>query len=451
MREHRQTLTETTLVAILGGGLGALIAAYGGDLLAIYGPDDVRLLADAGLNLPVFMFAMAASLVTGILCGTVPAWQCYRGTDPAMGIQEGARAAFGGRRAVRFREVLVGVEMALGTALLASAGLLLHSFIKVMGTDRGYQVERVLAVELSPSGQRYSKAGNRVAFYRELVEKVRNLQGILAVGAISDLPATAVSSDSNSRTIFYAADTNFQSLVLTRPVAVIRSITPYFSASGSIVRAGRFFTGQEQVPVALVSESLGNRLWPAENPAALVGHTFRQGDVTGPLITIVGVVEDARPGAVDRELPPIIYRPHQQFASGSMSLVVRTAQEPNALVPAIGSLPDAGHRTSDRARRDKRRRHAVGVFKRYAAGARRAPRRIRRGYRDCLGAAQPSLRNSCNRSRLAWQRCAGSADHFRLRVLSSCTTCGTAGPNDRTSPRVTLIEIELPRQQPRSQ
>src|SRR5260370_4390999 len=180
------------------------------------------------------MFAMAASLVTGIVCGAVPAWQAYQGKDAAEGIQEGARSAFGGGRAVRFRQVLVGVEMALGTALLASAGLLLHSFIKVMRADRGYQVERVLAVELSPSGRRYSTAENRVAFYRELVEKVRTLPGILAVGAISDLPATAGSSDRNSRTIFYAADTNFQSLVLARPVAVIRSITPgYFAASVS--------------------------------------------------------------------------------------------------------------------------------------------------------------------------------------------------------------------------
>jgi len=170
-----QTLTETTLVAILGGGLGALIAAFGKDLLAAYGPDDVRLLAGAGLNLPMFVFAMAASLVTGILCGAVPGWQAYQGKDAAVGIQQGSRSAFGGGRAVRFRQVLVGVEMALGTALLASSGLLLHSFVKVMRADRGYQVERVLAVELSPSGRRYGSAENRVALYRELVEKVRTI------------------------------------------------------------------------------------------------------------------------------------------------------------------------------------------------------------------------------------------------------------------------------------
>ncbi len=329
-RISSQTLTETTLVAILGGALGALIAAYGGSLLAAYGPDDVRLLAGPGLNLPMFLFAMATSLVTGILCGVIPAWQAYYQQDA------GVRPALGGARAFRFRQILVGMEMALGTALLASAGLLLHSFVKVMRADRGYQVERVLAVELSPSGQRYASAGSRVAFYRELVEKVRTLPGIIAAGAISDLPANPGSTDRNSRTIFYETDTNFRSQVLARPVAVIRGTTPgYFAASGSTLRAGRFLTSQEEVPVALISDSLRTRLWPNESPAAVVGHTFRQGDVTGPLITIVGVLEDVRPAAVDRELPPIIYRPHQQSASGSMSLVVKTAQDTVALAPAI--------------------------------------------------------------------------------------------------------------------
>ncbi len=328
------TLTETILLSILGGTLGAIIAGYGVGLLAAYGPDDVRLLADTRLNLPVFLFAIAASLFTGILCGVFPAWQAYR-KDAAVGLQEGARTAFGGNRAVRFRQFLVGVEMALGTALLASAGLLLHSFVKVMQADRGYQVEHVLAVDLSPFGPHYATPENRVAFYHELTASVRTLPGVLAAGAISDLPATS-GSFGNSRTIFYAMDTNFQSLVLARPVAAIQSTTTgYFAASGTALRAGRFFTEQEQVPVALISESLANRLWPQETPAVVLGRTLRQGDVTGPLITVVGVVEDVRPGAVDRELPPIIYRPHQQWASGLMSLVVRTAQEPAALAPAV--------------------------------------------------------------------------------------------------------------------
>jgi predicted permease len=329
-----QTLTETTLLAVLGGAMGAVLARYGTGLLASYGPDDVRLLADTRLNLPMLLFAMTAGLITGILCGVIPAWQPYR-KDAAAGRQEGARTSFGGSRAARSRQILVGVEMALGTALLASAGLLLHSFIKVMRADRGYQVERVLAVDLSLFGQRYSKGQDRAAFYREVVGNVRALPGVLAAGAISDLPAVSGSFGA-SRTIFHATDANFQSQVLARPVAMIRGVTAgYFSASGSLLRAGRFFSDEEKVPVALISESLANRLWPRESPAAVVGRTLRQGDVTEPLTIVAGVVEDARPGALDREPPPVIYRPHQQWSSGPMTLVVRTSQAPAALAPAI--------------------------------------------------------------------------------------------------------------------
>ena len=328
-----QTLAETTLLAILGGGLGAAIAQYGAGVLAAYGPEDVRLLAETGVNVSALLFAIAASLMTGILCGVYPAWQAYR-KDPGTVLQEGARRASGGG-AARSRQVLVGIEMALSTALLASAGLLLHSFVKVMRADRGYQIERVLAVDLSLFGRRYSTDESRVAYYRDLAANVRALPGVLAAGAIDNLPPAAGASGS-SQTIFHATDTNFDSVVLARPVAMVRSVTAgYFAASGTTLRAGRFFADHEPVPVALISESLANRLWPQEQPAAVVGRTLRQGNVTGPLILVAGVVEDVRPGAVDREFPPFIYRPQRQWASGPATLVVRTAQDSTVLAAAV--------------------------------------------------------------------------------------------------------------------
>jgi putative ABC transport system permease protein len=334
-----QTLTETTLIAVLGGGVAAILAKYGAGVLAFYGPADVRVLAelaDTRLNVPLLSFAMTASLMTGIVCGIVPAWQAYR-KDPAAALQQATRTSVGGSRAARSRQILVGVQMALGTMLLASAGLLLHSFVMVMRADRGYQIERVLAVDVSLFGERYSTGQRRARFYRELVSNVQALPGVLAVGAISDLPAVAGYSDNAaSRTIFHATDTDFRSLVLSRPVAMIRSVTPgYFAASGTSLRAGRFFSDEEPTPVALISESLSTHLWPADAPAGVVGRTLRQGDVTGPLITVAGVVEDARPGAVDREPPLTLYRPYQQWASGPMTVVARTAQEPASLAPTV--------------------------------------------------------------------------------------------------------------------
>jgi putative ABC transport system permease protein len=119
---------------------------------------------------------------------------------------------------------------------------------------------------------------------------------------------------------------------------MIRSVTTgYFAASGSALRAGRFLSDEDHDPVAVISDSLARRLWPAEDPSSVVGRSLRQGDVTGPLVAVVGVVQDARPGALDREPTPALYRPYAQWASGPMTLVVRTAQDPSALAPAVRS------------------------------------------------------------------------------------------------------------------
>jgi hypothetical protein len=171
--------------------------------------------------------------------------------------------------------------------------------------------------------------------------------------AINNLPAVSA-SDGASRTIFHHTDTDFQSFVLARPVAMLRSVTPgYFAAAGTPLRTGRLFTDGEPRLVAVVSEGLAHSLWPGEGAAAAVGRRVRQGGISGPLIEVVGVVADAHPGGLDREPPPAIYRPYGQWASGPMTLVVQTAQEPGALAPAVraelrqmdGNLPIASMRT----------------------------------------------------------------------------------------------------------
>ncbi len=326
-----QTLTETLLIALASGSLGALIARLGGVVLAAYGPEDVRRLADGSLQVQVFAFATAVSVVTGVLCGILPAWQAER-RDAATDLREAARTSFGGGRAARARQVLVGIEMALGTALLASSALLLHSFVNVLGVDRGYAIERVLAVDLSLFGERYASAAGRVGFYRDLVTRVRAVPDALAAGAISDLPAVAGSIGA-SRTVLYESDTAVFRALAERPVAMIRSVTPgYFAASGTALKAGRLFGYDERGLVAVVSESLAHRLWARDPLTAIVGRRVRH-DAQQPPITVVGIVEDTRSGSVDRELPPVMYRPHGQWASGPMTLVVKTAHDP-ALVAA---------------------------------------------------------------------------------------------------------------------
>jgi putative ABC transport system permease protein len=153
---------------------------------------------------------------------------------------------------------------------------------------------------------------------------------------VNNVPALG---ESGTQVIFLSTDTDSPGLALQRPVAGLRNAMPgYFTASGTVLSAGRAFTEQDVTPVAVIGESLGRRLWPGETPASLVGRTIRQGAVSAPDITVVGVAQDVRPGALDRELPPQLYRPHHQAPSGRMTVVVRTAQDPSALGASLRDL-----------------------------------------------------------------------------------------------------------------
>jgi predicted permease len=191
-----------------------------------------------------------------------------------------------------------------------------------------------MAVDLSLSGERYAKADARVAFYRDLAEHVRTVPGVVAAGAVSDLPAVAGFTGA-SRAVLYESDTSLQRVLLARPVAMIRSVTSgYFATSGTTLRAGRFLADEEPNLAIVISESLARWLWPDDPLAAVVGRRIRH-DSRQPLMTIVGIVENARTGSLDREAPPVIYRPHGQWASGPMTLVVKTAQDPAALAASV--------------------------------------------------------------------------------------------------------------------
>ncbi len=329
-----QMLTESSCLAVIGGALGVAVAYLGVDALLAQSPPEIRALADARPTLPVLAASILASVATGLACGVLPAWQAYR-KDASAVLQEGARGTVGGGAAT-MRQTLVSVELALTTALLASAALFLHSFVNVTRADRGYQVEHVLALELAPGGPRYATGPQRTAFYQRLLTEVQALPGVLAAGAVNSVPALG---ESGTQVVFFSTDTASPGLALQRPVAGLRSVTPgYFIASGTPLRAGRAFTEQDVAPVAVIGESLGRRLWPRDTPANLVGRTIRQGAISAPDITVVGVAQDVRPGALDRELPPQLYRPHHQAPSGRMSVIVRTAQDPSALSPLLRDL-----------------------------------------------------------------------------------------------------------------
>ena len=325
-----QLLTESISLALAGAIAGTAAAYVTTGVLAGYEPAAEQLVRASRLDLPALLFATSLALLTGFLCAVIPAWRASR-RDVCASLREGSRTV--GRMPAKLRTALVALEIALGTALLTSSGLLLHSFVRLAEVDRGYDVDHSLAVDLSLPEQQYATPGQKVMFYRSLAESIGSIHGVEAVGVISDLPAMGVAA---TRTIFYRNDADFRSVVMRRPVAGVRSVSPgYFRASQATLKAGSVFTELDTTPVAVISESLARGLWPGEPLPGIVGRSIREGDVAGELVTITGVVADAQLAGADRELAPQLYRPNQQRAAGKMSVVVRVAGRPEAVVPSV--------------------------------------------------------------------------------------------------------------------
>lgn len=326
-----QMMTETFMLAMAGGIVGAAVAAYGTHVLAASGPHDLRALSTTTIDVPFLLCALFVTMLTGLICGVVPVFQVNRHAQ-AHALKDDARTI---TLVGRVRQALVSVEMALATVLLASGSLLLHSFVNVMSSDRGYDVDNVLTADLSLFGDRYQSAQARGAFYDDLVARIRTLPGVSAAGAINNLPAVS-STDGPSQPVLLPEDTDFQSVVLLRPVAMIRAVTPgYFVASGTAIRAGRSFTDNESQLVGIISETLAEKLWPGASPADVIGRRVRSGNLQRPPIEVIGVAADAQPGGMDRDPAAAIYRPYPQWASGPMTLVVRTTQDPAQLASAV--------------------------------------------------------------------------------------------------------------------
>jgi len=324
----RQLLTECLAISALGGLVGLAVAEGASRLLMALAPAELAGLAEFGLSLPVLLFTALASLATGAAFGLMPAFQTAR-RDLHEHLKDGTRGATSGRRSGRLRRALVATEVALCTGLLAVAGLLLHSFVKVMQVDKGFTAERIISADFATPEPGYQDQ-RRIAFYRDLVDGVRALPGVAAAGAISALPLRA---ESNTRMIYLESDAKER---LDRPVAAFRVATPgYFATMRIPLVAGRDFAEREAEQAAIVGASLVRRLWPGRTPASVVGLRIKPGGPQEKPDTIVGVVRDVRTNGLEGDALPAVYRPHSQVAFDTMTLVVRTAGEPETMAAAV--------------------------------------------------------------------------------------------------------------------
>jgi putative ABC transport system permease protein len=317
-RLSRQVLTESVLLALLGGALGLLLALWGIDLLLGLAPGSIPRAREIGINSQVLGFTLLVSFLTGIVFGLAPAWQSLRG-DLSAALKGAGKSSSGSFQHSRLRSALVVVEVALAIVLLVGAGLLMRSFVRLTEVDPGFSAGNVLLLEVPLSTTRYSEDHQVLRFYDEMFRRVRSLPGVEAAGTTHSLPL----GGSDSTRPFIIADAPLPDPG-TEPSANYSVISPdYFRTMGIPVVRGREFleTDNAGAPgVVLINQSLARRYWKDEDP---VGKRLRQGAVSNesPWLTIVGVVGDVRHGGLDREPRPEMYFSYAQAAMQQSSSI----------------------------------------------------------------------------------------------------------------------------------
>jgi len=334
----RQMLAESLLMAILGGGLGALLASAGVRALVAFLPAGFPRLAAIHVNGLVFGFTALITLATGLFFGLVPALQSSR-TDLQQGLREGGRGATGTGRQTRLRSALVVGEVSLACVLLAGAGVMLRSFLNLLHTDAGFQPLHVLTARVSLPDTTYKTKDAIARFYKTLLDGLSTLPGVQAAGAGTDLPWTGYDDNLGGFTIEGKQEPPNESFH-----ARYHAATPdYFRAIGIPLVRGRYFTDRDikGAPRALiVNQAMARRYWPNEDPVGWRIDFFDDKPKDSDWYTIVGVVGDVKDKPQNSAAEPAFWWPipQQPWGFGDMSVVLRSASDP---VRLTGHLREA--------------------------------------------------------------------------------------------------------------
>ncbi len=320
----RQTLTESLLLALIGGALGIALAWWGVDLLVRAAPADLPLLTAVRLDGRVLSFALFISLSTGLIFGILPALRSA-GAQPREALKSGSYTTTESRRGVRVRNLLVAVEAALSAVLLITAGLLTGSFVRLMHVDKGFDIERVISVRLSLPSTKYTQDAQMTAFFERVLDGTRALPGVLSASFVSSLPLRG------ETWMDLVAPEHDQRPLFERPMVNVRFVTPgYFQTLRIPFREGHTFDDSQRLrKVAIVSQGTARRLWPGQSA---LGRRMLHNNET---VEVIGVTADIRSTSLDKDPVPIMYLPDWQRPRLAASLLVRTAVDPHGTAAAL--------------------------------------------------------------------------------------------------------------------
>ena len=330
-RIARQLLTESILLALLGCSLGLLLARWCVAALRVLAASNLPRAEEFALNGPVLIFSAALSILAGIAFGVGPALQAPRGSVHET-LKSGARESPAGSR-LRMRSLLVILETAFGAIVVIGAGLLLRSFLRIEQAPLGFEPQGVLTFRVIPRGERYAQLPQRLAFYRQVLQRIEAQPGVESAAAVSFIPLT-LARGSKGFTIEGRAPTAPGQI----PMAGYDIVTPeYFTTMRIHLLQGRDFSwsdAPQTQPVVMINEAMVKAYWPNQDP---LGKHLRQGgpgDHEFPWLTITGIVADVREFDPVTAPRPTMYFPVAQFADPAAILrdwVVRAKDDPRTL------------------------------------------------------------------------------------------------------------------------
>jgi putative ABC transport system permease protein len=334
----RQLVTESVVLAIVAGALGLAVASWGTRALLALAPEGIPRLSEVRMNVPVFLFALAAAAICGVVFGLVPALRAAR-TPLVETLKEGGRSGMGaGHR--HAQRVLVVAEIALALVLSVGAGLMIRSLAELQRVSPGFDPGHLLTFEVSIPRAHYPDEPKVRAFYDQLVERLEALPGVRSTALTISLPPNILQVTDN-----FMVDGQVLPPNQSVPVGPVLMVTDsYFKTLGVPLVRGRVFDQRDEegaAPVVIVNEALANKYYAGVDP---IGRRFKIGGPERPIgpnnpwMTVVGVVGDVKYSGLDAAPEPTYYMPYRQNPWRSQFVVVRGSGDPHVLANSVRSV-----------------------------------------------------------------------------------------------------------------